>query len=190
MVIRFKPGAVQKLTGVSLSELNQQAYPLQDLMPELAELAMEQIFKQKPIPLIIEKINEWLLKHKSDPQENHVITAFMDQLLKKKGQVEIQKFCNGFGMHKSTLEKNFKNQTGLSPKQYANLIRFNYVVHSLLFSNKTLTETGYEMGFFDQSHMIKDFKKILGISPTEFLEKKFAVPKLAALSIANRDTRK
>jgi AraC-like DNA-binding protein len=42
------------------------------------------------------------------------------------------------------------------------------------------------MGYFDQSHMIKDFKKVIGISPKELLDKKFTIPKLAALSISNK----
>lgn len=187
--IRFKPGAVQQLTGVSLKELNSTPCTLQELMPELADLAMDEVLKKTHPTEIIEKINAWLIKQTKEPAENHIISAFISEAVKKKGSVVIKDFCASFGMHKSTLEKNFRHATGLSPKQYANLIRFNYLLNKMLFSGSNLTETGYEMGYFDQSHMIKDFRKVMGIAPNEFLEMNFSVPKLAALSICNKSAR-
>jgi len=106
--------------------------------------------------------------------------------IKNKGSILIKDFCSSFGIHKSTLEKNFKHETGLSPKQYSNLIRFNNLLNSMLFNSLNLTKTGYDLGYFDQSHMIKDFKKIVGFSPTDFLNKNYAVPRLAAFSISNK----
>lgn len=187
--IRFRPGAVLQLTGVSLQELNNTVYPLQELIPELADLTMNEALKKTPPTEIIEKINAWLLTQTKEPVENHIVSAFISETVKKKGSMVVKDFCTSFGMHKSTLEKNFKYTTGLSPKQYANLIRFNYLLNKMLFSDSNLTKTGYEMGYFDQSHMIKDFRKVMGISPNKFLEMNFTVPKLAALSISKKSAR-
>ncbi|MCP9290589.1 helix-turn-helix transcriptional regulator [Gracilimonas sediminicola] len=184
--MRFKPGAIQQLTGISLQELSEVGYPLQQLMPELADLAMDEALKKTPAPKIIDQINSWLVTQVKEPRQDHVISAFIAEVIKRQGGVTISAFCESFGMHKSTLEKNFKHATGLSPKQYANLIRFNYLLNQLIFSGASLTETGYDLGYFDQSHMIKDFKKVIGITPKEFLDKNFTVPKLAALSISNK----
>jgi len=186
LVMRFKPGALEHLTGVSLSELNKPTYPLQELMPELADLAMDKVLGNKSTSEIITSINEWVLKHRSNGYQNLLICKFVKETIDSKGQIIIKDFCSNFGVHKSTLEKNFKRYSGLTPKQYANLIRFNYLIKKMFFSRSNLTETGYELGYFDQSHMIKEFKKIIGISPRKFLEKKFTVPKLAALSISGK----
>ncbi|MEQ8524768.1 helix-turn-helix transcriptional regulator [Gracilimonas sp.] len=184
--MRFNPGAIQQLTGISLQELNEAGYPLEQVMPELADLAMDEALKNTPAPKIIEKINAWLSSQVKVPRQNHIISAFISEVVKNQGSVTVKTFCDSFGMHKSTLEKNFKHATGLTPKQYANLIRFNYLLNKLMFSGESLTQTGYDLGYFDQSHMIKDFKKVIGITPKDFLEKKFTVPKLAALSISNK----
>ncbi|MDZ7719750.1 MAG: AraC family transcriptional regulator [Balneolaceae bacterium] len=66
------------------------------------------------------------------------------------------------------------------------MIQFNFLLNRVLFSPMNLTESSYEMGYFDQSHMIRDFKKITGTTPTDFIEKKFTMPKLAALAITNK----
>ena len=184
--MRFKPGAIQQLAGVSPKELDETGYPLELLMPELADLAMNEVLRKSQAHTIISKINAWLVSQQKQPDADHISAAFISECLKKRGAVSIRDFCTSFGMHKSTLEKKFKDATGLTPKKYANLIRFNFLVHKLLNSESSLTESVYELGYFDQSHMIKDFKKVIGITPKEFLQKKFAVPKLAALSIQNR----
>jgi len=187
LVMRFKPGGFEQLTGISQKELNKPTYPLQELIPELADLAMDEAMSNKPAPDIIHKINRWVFTKKKNTIRNFMISKFVSETIKSKGQIVIQNFCDSFGIHKSTLEKNFKRYTGLTPKQYANLIRFNYLIKNMLFSHSNLTETGYKLGYFDQSHMIKEFKKIIGISPRKFLEKKFTVPKLAALSISSKE---
>lgn len=184
--MRFRPGAVKQLTGISLQELNETGYPLEQVMPELADLAMNEAFKNTPASKIIEKINSWLSSQVKEPRQDHIVSAFISEVIKNQGSVTVKTFCDSFGMHKSTLEKNFKHATGLTPKQYANLIRFNYLLNKLMFSGASLTQTGYDLGYFDQSHMIKDFKKVIGITPKDFLNKKFTVPKLAALSISNK----
>ncbi|MEX1014394.1 MAG: helix-turn-helix transcriptional regulator [Candidatus Paceibacterota bacterium] len=183
---RFKPGAIQHLTNYSLADLSKPTYPLQELMPELADLAMNEAIKKAPATFIINKINEWLIKQATEPKINYLISGFISEAIKKKGSVLIKDFCNTFGVHRSTLEKNFKQEIGLSPKQYTSLIRFNYLLNRMLFNSSSLTKTGYDLGYFDQSHMIKDFKKIVGVSPSDFLNKNFTVPKLAALSISNK----
>jgi len=183
---RFRPGAIQQLTNYSLADLSAPTYPLEELMPELAELAMDEAIKQTPATLIIKKINDWLIKQTTSPKKNQTTTMFISKTIKNKGSILIKDFCSSFGIHKSTLEKNFKHETGLSPKQYSNLIRFNNLLNSMLFNSLNLTKTGYDLGYFDQSHMIKDFKKIVGFSPTDFLNKNYAVPRLAAFSISNK----
>lgn len=186
LVIRFKPEAIQLLTGISLSELDQPVYPLGEIMPDLADLAMNQISKNHPASEVIKNLAHWLSKKRIEPVSNELISLFIKKTIHKKGMIGIKGFCEELQIHKSTLEKNFKQSTGYTPKEYARLIRFNFLLNRVLFSPMNLTESSYELGYFDQSHMIRDFKKITGITPTDFIEKKFTVPKLAAMAITNK----
>jgi AraC-like DNA-binding protein len=186
LAIRFRPEAVQALTGVSLGDLDQPAYPLSEIMPELADLAMTQIAKKTPETEIITNISQWFSEKQIQPSSNVVVTEYIRQTIQQRGIIGIRKFCDELQIHKSTLEKNFKLGTGYTPKQYARIIRFNFLLNRILFSRMNLTESSYEMGYFDQSHMIRDFKKITGTSPSDFIKKKFTGPKLAALAISNK----
>lgn len=61
-----------------------------------------------------------------------------------------------------------KRNLGLTPHKFhlQNRIR---KAQSLLFTGSSITETSFNTGFYDQSHFDKSFKKIVGISPTEYM---------------------
>lgn len=60
LVIRFKPEAIQWLCGASLGELDQPVYPLEEIMPDLADFTMNHIIKKTSVPKIIETLITWL----------------------------------------------------------------------------------------------------------------------------------
>lgn len=67
------------------------------------------------------------------------------------------------------LIREFKKTIGLSPHRFQIQNRIRKAQH-LLQNGSTVTETALAMGFYDQSHFIKYFKKIVGITPTEYLD--------------------
>lgn len=69
------------------------------------------------------------------------------------------------------LIRQFKKSYGLSPFQYLR----NYRVEKakeLFQSNFSITEIALEVGFFDQSHFLRNFKKTEGVSPLKVKGKK------------------
>lgn len=188
LAIRLKSGALQQLSAISLEDLQREVYPLETIMPELADFTMDLVLKKLAPKQLIEKITGFLRRVVSNRKRPFLVDRYIAATIKTKGSITIQQFCTSIRTHKSTLEKNFKIETGMTPKQYARLIRFNYLLHRLLFSNSNLAEISCALGYYDQSHMTREFSKIVGMPPSLFLEKKFAVAKLAALGIANKIT--
>lgn len=76
------------------------------------------------------------------------------------------------------LEKQFKTQIGLTPKQYARIVRVKKASICLLDCNYqgNLASIGASLEYFDQSHFLKDFKAIVGSSPTAFLHARCGFP--------------
>lgn len=67
------------------------------------------------------------------------------------------------------LIRELKKNIGLSPHRFQIQNRIRKAQH-LLQNGSTVTETALAMGFYDQSHFIKYFKKIVGITPTEYMD--------------------
>lgn len=68
------------------------------------------------------------------------------------------------------LNKLFLKYIGKSPSEYRKIHRFR---NSLIKqkNSKNLTELSYETAFYDQSHLIKDFKSLTNNSPNSFFKK-------------------
>ncbi len=62
----------------------------------------------------------------------------------------------------------FKQSTGLTPHQYILQSRIEQAQHLLLFSDRTISDIAIGLGFCDQSHLTRCFKRFLGKTPKEF----------------------
>lgn len=65
------------------------------------------------------------------------------------------------------LIRQFKKEMGLTPHQFQLQCRIRKA-QKLLLERKTVTEVAFEMGFCDQSHFDKSFKKLVGMSPAAY----------------------
>lgn len=65
----------------------------------------------------------------------------------------------------------FRRHTGLTPHAYLEQIRINRA-KDLLKSGSPIADAAYELGFVDQSHLTKTFKKFAGTTPGQY-EKDF-----------------
>ena len=83
----------------------------------------------------------------------------------------IEKLAADIYVSKYYLIRKFKNCIGMTPHQFCiqNRIRKS---QGLLDAEKTVGEISAEMGFYDQSHFDKAFRKIVGISPSEYIRSK------------------
>jgi AraC-like DNA-binding protein len=58
---------------------------------------------------------------------------------------------------------------GMSPKLYCRVSRLDYALRlKECDPGSTWTDITYQAGYFDQMHLIKDFKLLTGSSPSEF----------------------
>ncbi|MBC8004066.1 MAG: AraC family transcriptional regulator, partial [Verrucomicrobia bacterium] len=85
------------------------------------------------------------------------------------GIVDVDRLASSACWSRKQYERNFQDIIGTSPKQFMRIIRFQHALH---YKNQhplsTLTELAYENGFFDQSHMIKEFKDLAGVTPRQY----------------------
>ena len=62
----------------------------------------------------------------------------------------------------------FKKQTNLTPIEYINRVRISKACDLLSLSTMNVTEISLECGFESLSYFIRQFKKITGVSPSEY----------------------
>jgi len=71
-----------------------------------------------------------------------------------------------------TLERNFKQSSGYSVKDVSGLIRFEQVRNQLWhYPHTNIAGLAHELGYTDQSHLSREFKRYSGTTPAAFARK-------------------
>lgn len=87
------------------------------------------------------------------------------------GQMTVQSVSEWAGMSRQLLGRGFREQIGLSPKLYLRLCRFRKALLSLS-SESRLGEVAAAAGYFDQSHMIAEFREFSGMTPAAIVRQR------------------
>ncbi|MBD0270102.1 MAG: helix-turn-helix transcriptional regulator, partial [Cyanobacteria bacterium Co-bin8] len=64
----------------------------------------------------------------------------------------------------------FKESMGVTPYQYLLQMRIEQAKQLLLKDNSRVAEVAVETGFADQSQLSRHFKRLVGISPKQFVQ--------------------
>jgi AraC-like DNA-binding protein len=71
------------------------------------------------------------------------------------------------GMSPFTLLRAFRGETGLPPHAYLNQVRVR-LARRLLDGGMAPAEVAAEVGFADQAHLTRHFKRIMGVPPRAY----------------------
>ena len=169
--IRFYPFGFANFVTESISNLVNKETPIDQLFEKEAAEALElEIINAKDTRHRISIIDKFLLDQlNEDKTINRIVKSTVDSLLSTNGTASIHSILKDDLSKRRQLERNFKKQIGLSPKQLGKVIRLQSALKLLLDPTaENLTDIAYKSDYFDQAHFIKDFREFTGISPKEF----------------------
>ena len=171
VVLQLYPFASKYLLNVDPKELNDDCYDLRQLQNIDIANYLTQLHDADHVAEHIEIMSdlmEALLAVHSMPTDDRIQNA-IDHIIQADGQVRMRDVQEQVSLTERTLERNFLNQVGLTPKQFAKIIQFQSSLERLDAQyNEKLTEVGLESGFSDQSHFIRVFKTYTGLSPSQY----------------------
>jgi AraC-like DNA-binding protein len=85
------------------------------------------------------------------------------------GAVPVGKLAERMGRSRRHLATRFREHVGLAPKTFARVVRFSRAVGLIQRGiGGSFAELAYECGYFDQAHLIRDFREFAGTTPVEF----------------------
>lgn len=111
---------------------------------------------------------------KKDNTTKRGVAAVSNAILQSNCAVPIEEYAAMANMSMRNFERKFREQVGTSPKLFCRMLRFNRALKlKLQTPSKCWTSIALECDYYDQMHMIRDFKKFAGISPTKLFENIF-----------------
>ena len=170
--IRFYPYGFANFVSIPIKNLANKETPLEMLFGEKTANELEQkIIDATNNFERIKIIEKFLLDKLNDKTTiDNIVKTTIDALFATNGNASIGSILKEDLSKRRQLERNFKKQIGVSPKQLGKVIRLQTALKILLNKKaENLTDIAYESAYFDQAHFIKDFKEFTGINPKEFL---------------------
>lgn len=90
------------------------------------------------------------------------------RLERSHGRIAIASLSRELGISRSLLHRDFREHIGLAPKRYARLCRFYHLMTCPAGSFSAWLDTAEQLGYYDDSHLYRDFRAITGSTPREY----------------------
>lgn len=164
--VGFHPGGLHRLLGLSMAEMIDGSYDAADVFGNEMHLLNEQMQEAKGFDAIKDVVETFLLKKAKSLKDILPFDKAMLELLRTEGTASIEKIASMACLSLRQFERVSKERIGLPPKLFARIVRFSkaYRLKEQL-PGISWTRIAYECNYFDQMHLIRDFKQFAGVAP-------------------------
>ena len=149
----------------------------QSIAPEFSQEFTNQIWRHFAENLFsgaddIPKLESFLLSQFSENQDLNTIEESLKILHNSNDQTSVSELANKLGYNLKTFHRLFKKHMACTPIVYRRICRFRNSLNNRMNStnSKNLTEITYDGGYFDQSYLIKEFRKLTNHNPKDFFK--------------------
>jgi len=174
--IKFHVGALYGLKGFETLPLINQILTQDHGLPldwfQNSTSLFESKSEQKEV--ICQKLDSLLIKWiKQSQNDKH--SQLVQKALTLFKQTDISQMGEKLHCAQRTIERSFKRVTGLSLKQYANMVNFEELLDYLHQQTNTAinwVDVAAKYGFSDQPHLIRQLKNTIGRTPGNYIKQR------------------
>jgi len=167
--IRFKPGGGAAFFRLPLHELTDATLDLRTLWGCSTHALADQLAEATTAHQKIAHLEAFLLRRLDRlPTLDVTVQSAIAAVRRAQGDISVTTLRTDLSLSERQLERTFRQQTGLTPRQFARLTRFRQVVRLLHQPALPLTDVAYRAGYYDQAHFIHDFKTLAGLTPRDY----------------------
>lgn len=177
--VRFRPGRAYGAFGIPAIEATDGQIPFESLsldpQRELDHIA-RQVTDAGRVTAVIELVRRRVRAADAAPLS---VRAAVHRIISADGNLRVALLANEIGLTRQQLARQFATHVGLSPKVFARVMRARAVLARVDAARAAHPPAGsvnwsalaLELGYYDQPHLIDDFREITGSTPTEWLKR-------------------
>lgn len=163
--VNLQPTALKTVFGIDAHELTDQNSCITNLVKTSLT---EQLLHCSTVSQQITTLSAFLLQQAHRYNGDHKKLEYAAHALQQGSR--LPRVLHDLRISERSLERLFLTYIGITPVLYARICRFQTSL-ALLRQGKfrSLTDIAHSLGYFDQSHFIRDFKLFSGASPRIYL---------------------
>src|SRR3954471_19751108 len=169
--IRLTPIGTHLLLGVPMHELADRVTPIEDLLGPVGAELPERLWEARTWPqrfALLDRLIAARLAEARAPAPE--VEPAWSRLLGTHGAAPVEGLAEEVGWSRRYLLARFREHTGLPPKVFARILRFQRAAKLLADPHgPSLAEIALDCGYYDQAHLNRDFRAFAGRTPLELM---------------------
>jgi AraC-like DNA-binding protein len=172
--------AAYTLFGRPIAELSDRLVDLQDVLGTGTTDLIERLASARTWGERFAALRTTLVRQMArGPRPTPAVAWVWQQLCASQGATRIDQLVHSTGISHRHLATRFREEVGLSPKAFARVLRFKHSLALLRRDGASLASVAEAAGYYDQSHLNRDFRVMAGTSPRAFLRDRSILSKTA-----------
>ncbi|MDQ6748744.1 MAG: helix-turn-helix transcriptional regulator [Candidatus Dormibacteraeota bacterium] len=169
--VDLSPLGARRLFGIPMQEITNRVAPLDQLLGRSAAVLRERLYEGRSWAERFVILNEFLA---GPLLGGAAVSPEVDwawgRLAASGGAVLITRLGAELGWSRKRLVARFREEVGLTPKAAARVLRFEALVARLRSGRRAAwAELALECGYFDQSHLAREVRRLAGVTPGALL---------------------
>lgn len=164
--IWFYPAALRHFFPANLAEITDQFVADDYFQHHSVKQLQHEIYGSKTFSERADICEKWLLKRfflKPVAQFDYALSL----IYQSHGGTKIEQIAHKIGWSSRHLNRQFLLHTGLNTKTFTQVIRAQYAYKQLNQNSKQAQSASLDLGYYDQPHLIKAFKKYFHSTPRQ-----------------------
>ena len=129
------------------------------------------LFEKDSFEKRAEAAEAYLLKRLSLKRFDDNLMNSVHDVLCSNGRITVGELCSKNVLSERRLERLFSGNIGVSLKTFITLVRYQLLWQEICSTGRfNALDLAYKYGYFDQSHLLNDFKKHHGMTPTRAIK--------------------
>lgn len=171
--VHFKPGGAFPFLGSPAGELADTHVDLETLWGPSARRLRDRLGETKTSGERFRLLEEALLKRLSRGVEQHyAVSTALEMFWKNQAGPTVREAAKYLGLSQRRFIQVFKAEVGVTPKLFSRIQRFQQTRAAIQQNPSPDWATlALDLGYFDQSHLIREFVEFAGLTPARYLHR-------------------
>ena len=180
--VHFKPGGAFPFLGLPAGELADTHVDLETLWGRSARHLRERLGEVRTSAERFRILEEALLGRLCHRVEQHyAVSAALEMFAEDHAGPRVREVAKYIGLSQRRFIQVFKSEVGLTPKLFTRIQRFQQT-RTFIAQNPSpnWAATAFDLGYFDQSHLIREFLEFSGLTPTDYVSRQKSFTELTS----------
>lgn len=171
-VIQFKPGWSRTLFGVPASQLTDQLVTLEDLWASAGRDVTDELLAAHSVPELLHRLSR-TIAGRAPSESTSARLARRAARMFEASETRVEIVADELGVSARHLRRAFAESVGITPKEFARGVRLQRAIRESARSTDW-SAIARDAGYYDQAHLIGDFRELTGLTPTAFVARRAA----------------